>query len=127
VLLTFLGAGAARNQAELDGGAEDVWICLGLPDQDAAGGVASVGAVEAETDAADHLPDVRLGQIGVGTTRAGRSAEGAVFDAPQQQLSVESAGPWVCLDHVSIRHVPSLPVEGGGSSSEPQPLGRART
>jgi hypothetical protein len=127
VLLAFRGARAAGYRAGLDDHAEDVGVRLCLPDDDAAGDVADVGAIEAETNAADHLLHVRLGQVGVGAARARRSADAAVFDAPEQQLSVESAGPWVCLEHVSNRHELSFPSEAGEPTSRPQPLGRSRT
>jgi hypothetical protein len=108
VLLALLGARPTGCRAGRDRRAEDAEVRLGLPDEDAAGGLADVGAVEAESNAADHLPHVRLCEVGVGAARARRRAFDALFDAAQQQVTIENAGVRVCLEHVSNRHVLSL-------------------
>jgi len=58
VLLALLGAGPTGRHASLDLRAEDTKVGLGLSDEDAGGGLADVGAVEAESNATDHLRDI---------------------------------------------------------------------
>jgi hypothetical protein len=108
VLLALLGAGPAGHYASVDRSAENAEVRLGLPDEDATGGVAHVGAVQAEANAAELLLYVRLGEVGVGVARARRRAVDAVLDAADQQVAIERVGPWVCLEHVSNRHVLSF-------------------
>jgi hypothetical protein len=105
VLLALLGARPTGCRASLDLSAEDAEVRLGLPDEDAGGGLANVGAIEAESNAADHLRDVWLCEIGVGATRARRRALDAVIDAAQHQVTIENAGARVCCEHVPNRHV----------------------
>jgi hypothetical protein len=112
VLLALFGTRPAGHRASLDLRTEDAEIRLGLPDEDATGGVAGVRAVEAEANAADQLLLVRLGEVGVGAARARRRAVNAILDAAQQHVAIERAGSWVCREHVSNRHVLSLPPSG---------------
>jgi hypothetical protein len=79
-------------------------VRLGLPD-DAGGGLAGVGAVEAESNAADHFRYVWLCKVGIGAARAGRRALDALVDAAQQQVTIENAGARVGSEHVPNRHV----------------------
>ena len=60
VLLALVAAGSASHRARLDHRADDAEIGLGLPDDDSSGGIAGIGAVEAEASAADHLAYVRF-------------------------------------------------------------------
>jgi hypothetical protein len=114
VLFALLSAGLAGHYASVDRSAENAEIRLGPPDEDATGGVADVGAVQAEANAAELLLHVRLGEVGVGVARACRGAVDAVLDAADQQVAIERAGPWVCLEHVSNRHVLSFCFERSG-------------
>src|SRR5436309_9095144 len=72
VLVALLCARPTGCCAGLDLRAEDAEVRLGLPDEDAAGGLAGVSAVEAESHAADQLRHVRLCEVGVGAARARR-------------------------------------------------------
>src|SRR5512132_1101780 len=92
VLVTLLGARPTGCRAGLDFRAEDADVRVGLPDQDAAGGLARVGAVEAESNAANHLRHVWLCEVRVRAARAGRSAVDALFDAAHQQVTIENGG-----------------------------------
>ena len=113
VLLAFLGAGAAGHCARLDRRAEDAEIGLGLPDEDSAGGVAEIGAVEAEANAADELQYVRLAEVGVRTARAHSRAVDALVDTAQKQVAVEGDGARVRLEHFVNRHVTLLSARAG--------------
>jgi DNA-binding transcriptional ArsR family regulator len=117
VPLTFLGARPAGDRTGLDLRAENAEIRLGLSEEHATGGLAGVGAVQAETDAADHLLHIRLGEVGIGVTRARRRALDAVLDTAQKQLSIERVWPWVCGENLSNCHVLSLPSSGCAGSS----------
>jgi hypothetical protein len=108
VLLALLGARPTGRRAGLDLRAEDAEVRLGLPDEDAAGGLAGVGAVEAESNAADQLRHIGLCEVGVGAARARRRAVDALFDAAHERITIENGGARVCLEHVSNRHVLSL-------------------
>jgi hypothetical protein len=108
VLLALLTARLAGRCAGLNRRTENVEIRLGLPDEDAAGGVADVGAVQTEANATKLLSYVRLGEVGVGVARARRRAVAAVLDAAHQQVTIEKVGPWVSLENVSNRHVALL-------------------
>jgi hypothetical protein len=59
VAFALLGGGSAGRRACLYYGADDAELGLGLTRRDAASGVAGVGAVEAEANAADQLLHVR--------------------------------------------------------------------
>jgi hypothetical protein len=139
VLLALVTARSAGHCAGFDHGAEKAEIRLGLPDQDATGGVADVGAVQAEANAAELVVYVRLGEVGVGVARARRRAVDAVLDAAHQQVAIESDRTWVCLEHVSNCHLLSFLFERSGevlgyasaafrldSSTFSQPAGDAR-
>ena len=105
VLLALVAAGSASHRAGLDHRADDAQIGLGLPDDDSSGGIAGIGAVEAEANAADHLTYVRLAEVGVCAARAGTSAVDALVDTAQKQVAVEGDGARVRLEHFVDRHV----------------------
>jgi len=81
VLVALVSARQTGHGTGLDRSAENAEIRLGLPDEDAAGGIANVGAVQAEANAAALLFYVRLSEVGVGAARARRRALDAVLDA----------------------------------------------
>lgn len=113
VLLALVGAGAAGHRARLDRRAEDAEIGLGLPDEDSAGRIAGIGAVEAEANAADQLLYVRLAEVGVGAARARSCAVDALVDTAQKQVAVEGDGARVRLEHFVNRHVTLLSARAG--------------
>ena len=89
VLLALVGAGAARHGARLDRGAEDAEIRLGVSDEDSAGGIAGIGAVEAEANAADQLLYVGLAEVGVRAAGAHSRAVDALVDTTQKQVAAD--------------------------------------
>jgi hypothetical protein len=108
VLLALVPARAAGYGAGLERAAEKAEIRLGLPHEDAAGGVADVGAIQAEANAAELFLYVRLSEVGIGVGNARRRTLDAVLDAAHQQVAIERARPWVRLEDVSNRHVALL-------------------
>jgi hypothetical protein len=114
VLLALVGADPAGQRAGLGLRTEDAEIRLGLPDEDATGGLAGVGAVQAKTSAADQILHVRLGKVGIRAACARRGAVDAILDAAHKQVTIERARPWVCREHLSNRHVCSFPFERSG-------------
>jgi hypothetical protein len=112
VPVAFLGANEAGDGTGFDHCADEAQIRRGLTGHDAAGRVAGVGAVEAETDAANHLPHVVLGEIGVGATRTAGGAIEALGDTAQDCVAIEARRLWVRLKDLSKSHrSPSLRLE----------------
>jgi hypothetical protein len=104
VLLALVAAGSASHRARLDHRADDAEIGLGLPDDDSSGGIAGIGAVEAEASASDHLVYVWLAEAGVCAARARTCAVDALVDTAQKQVAVEGDGARVRLEHFVDRH-----------------------
>src|SRR5439155_13665769 len=77
----------------------------GLADQNAASGVADVGAVEAEANAAHQLRHVVLGEIGVGTARAASGTIDALADTAEEQVAIKAGRLWMQLDDLLKGHV----------------------
>jgi hypothetical protein len=108
VLLALVTARPAGDRAGLDRRAENAEIRLGLPDEDATGGVADVRAVQTEANATKLLLYVRLGEVGVGVTRARRGTFDAILDTAHQEVAIKSVRPWVCPENLLNRHVALL-------------------
>lgn len=104
VALALLGGGSAGSRACLYYGADDAELGLGLTRRDAAGGVAGVGAVEAEANAAGQLADVVLGEIGVGTTGTAGGAVKARVDTAQERLAIDAGLLWMQFDDLAKGH-----------------------
>jgi hypothetical protein len=66
VQLALLGAGQAGHRAGFDAGAEEAKVGRCLPCQDAAGGVAKIGAVKVEPYAPNQVGAVVLAETAVG-------------------------------------------------------------
>ena len=81
VPLALLAAGSARCRAGFERPADDAEIGLRLARDDAAGGVANIGAVETEANAADQVPDVVFAETRVRAADASGGAVEAVVDA----------------------------------------------
>ena len=113
VPLTLVATHAAGRRAGLDSRAEQVDIRSGLAGDDAPGGVADVGAIEVEANAADQLPHVRLAETGVGAAGACSRTVEALVDAAQQRVSIEACRLWMGLEYLSNCHFLSLPCVAG--------------
>jgi hypothetical protein len=93
VPVALLGAGEAGDGTGFDHCADKAEIRRGLAGHDAAGRLAGVGAVEAETDAAHHLFHVILGEIGVGTSRTAGGTIEALGNTAPERVAIE--GRWL--------------------------------
>jgi hypothetical protein len=73
---------------------------LRLPREKAAGGIADVGAIQAETDALAEIDDLLLRQAGVsaGGTRCFTGT--ALVDAATEHIAVDLCGPRMSLEHL---------------------------
>ncbi len=110
VPLTFLATRATGRGTGLDRCAEHADIGRGLAGKDATRGVACVGAVVVEANAADQVLHVLLAETGVGATGACGGTVEALVDAAQQRVSTEACRLWMRRDHFSNCHFLSLPV-----------------
>ena len=105
VAVALLRTREAGDRTGFDHCADDAQIRRCLARHDTAGRVAGVCAVEAETNAANHLPHVILGKIGIRTTRAAGGAVEALRDTAQKRLAIDDRSVWVQLNDLSKRHV----------------------
>jgi len=87
--VTLLRADAARLSASFDHRPCEFWLELGLPAEDVSGGGAHVGAVQTQTDAADHRRNVVLGEVGVCVGGAALGAVEAGLDAHNQRAGLD--------------------------------------
>ena len=99
VPLTFLATCAAGRGTGLDHCPENADIGRGLAGEDATRGVACVGAVVVETNAADQVLHVLLAETGVGATGACGGTVEALVDAGQQRVSIKGRRLWMRLDY----------------------------
>jgi hypothetical protein len=105
----LLGAGSARRPARLQHGSKERGIPRSLPGGDAARSDADVRAVQAETDAAGHLCNVGLGQVGVRADRAGGGALHARLDTARGRAEIPN-GPWMGFEQLlGVHRVSSRP------------------
>ncbi len=105
VPLALISTCTAGCGAGLDGRADDAEIGLRLARHHAAGGVAEIGAVKTQANAADHVSDVLLGETRVGTSSARGGAVDAVFDAAKKRLAIDTGWVWMRPDELSNTHV----------------------
>ncbi|HEX5196131.1 MAG TPA: hypothetical protein VFW26_02860 [Gaiellales bacterium] len=105
VPLALIAAGTARCGAGLDGRADNAEIGLRLARHHAAGGVAQIGAVKTQANAAHHVSDVLLGETRVGASRARGGAVDAVLNAAKKHLAIDAGWVWMRRDDLSNTHV----------------------
>jgi hypothetical protein len=105
VPVALLRTREAGDGTGFDDCADEAQIRRGLAGHDAAGRVAGIGAVEAETYAANHLPHVVLGEIGVGAAGTAGATIEALGDAAQERVVIEARRLWMRLNDLSIGHV----------------------
>ena len=97
VPVTLLGTSEAGDATGFDHYADKAQVRCGLAGHDVPGRVADLGAVEAEANAAHHLPHVVLSEIGVGTTRTAGGTIEALVDAAQHGVAIEASRLWMQL------------------------------
>ena len=88
VVLTLRTTGAACHQAAFKRRANDADVGRGLAGHDAAGGIADVGAVEAEANAADQILHAALAEVSVGAAGTGGRAVAARLDAAHERIEI---------------------------------------
>ena len=103
--LALISTGTARCGAGLDGRTEDAEIELRLARHHPAGGVAEIGAVKTQSNAADHVSDVLLGETRVGARGARGRAVDAVVNAAKKRLALDAGWVWMRCDDLSNTHV----------------------
>jgi hypothetical protein len=108
VPIALLGTGEAGHRTRFDDCPNQAQIRRRLAGHDAAGRVAGVGAVEAEANAAHHLPHVVLGEIGVGTAGTARGAVEALVDTAQEGDAIDVGRLWMQLKDLLKSHVSPL-------------------
>ena len=104
--VALVGTDDARRCTCLDHCPHLAKIRRGLSRHDPSSGVAFVGAVEAESNDANHLAEVGFAQAGVGAGSAARAAIETFFDAPQQDLVIDVGRLWMQSEHLFESHAP---------------------
>src|SRR5262245_13150883 len=121
VPVALLGTGQASHCTGFDHRTDKAQIRLSLACDDAAARVAGIGAVEAEANAAHHLPDAILREISVGTARTTGGAIEALSHAAQKHFAVEPRRLRMRLKDRSKRHVSPLVRGGSGLARDHTP------
>lgn len=106
--LALLATGAARRDTGLERRADHGDVRRGLAGHHATGGLAEVGAIEAETSAARQHLRVALAQVGVRAAGAGGHALQAGLDAARACVHIAGSRLRMRLEHFSNRHVQLL-------------------
>ena len=88
VPLALLAASSARCRAGAERCADDAEIRLRLARDDATRGVAGIGAVETDANAADQVPDVVFAETRVRAADASGGTVEAFVDAAQKRLAI---------------------------------------
>src|SRR5437899_186375 len=104
VPLALLGAGSARCRAGSERCPDDAEVGLRLARDDAARGVASIGAVETDANAAGQVPDVVFAETRVRAAVASGGTVEAVVDAAQKRLAIGAGRMWMRRDELLNRH-----------------------
>ena len=106
--LALITTGLAGRHAGFDHRAKDGKIRRGLTRHDPSGSGAGVGAIEAKTDAAHHLANIVLREIGVGTTCTAGTTVQALLDTANERLAIDAYRLRMCLYYVFNCQVPLL-------------------
>jgi hypothetical protein len=87
VLLALLGAQAARPKAGFEQGSREARFGARLSRQHFSGGVADVGAVEAQSNAVTQILDILLREVGVSARRAIDDAGETLLDTAHERFA----------------------------------------
>ena len=107
VALALLATGTAYRHASLNRCVNDDDLGRGLAGHDAAGGIADVGAVEAEANAVDQILHVALAEVSVGAAGTGSGALAARLDAAYERIEIADRRSGMRLEHLTSGHVVS--------------------
>jgi hypothetical protein len=116
VQLALLGAGQAGHRTGFDACADEAKVGRRLPCQDAAGGVANVGAVEVEPYAPDQVGAIVLAETVVGAGGTASDAVEAFLNTAQKQVAIQGCRVRMQLEDLWKDHVRSLLVRVRPSS-----------
>ena len=105
VALALRTTGAACNQAAFKRCANHADGGRGLAGHDAAGGIADVGAVEAEANAADQILHAALAEVSVGAAGTGGRAVAARLDTAHERIEIADRRCGMRLEHLSNGHL----------------------
>ena len=105
VALALRTTGAACNQAAFKRCANHADVGRGLAGHDAARGIADVGAVEAEANAADQILHAALGEVSVGAAGTGSGAVAARLDTAHERIEIAGRRYGMRLEHLSNGHL----------------------
>ncbi|HTD49090.1 MAG TPA: hypothetical protein VK771_00735 [Acidimicrobiia bacterium] len=105
VQLALLGAGQARHRTSLDARAHEAKVGRRLPCQDAARGVARVGAVEVKPYAPNQVGAVVLAETGVGAGGTARDAIETLLNTAQEQVAIHGGRAGMQLEYLRKHHV----------------------
>ena len=108
VPLALLAAGSARGRTSLERCADDAEIGFRLARDNATAGVANISAVEAEANAADHLPHVVLAEIRIRAAGTGSGTVAARLDAAHEGVEIADRRSRMGLEHLSNGHLLSF-------------------
>jgi hypothetical protein len=113
VLLALLGAGQAGHGAGFDARTDEAKVGRRLPCQDAAGGVANVGAVEVEPYTPNQVSALVLADTVVGAGSTASDAVDTLLNAPQDQVAIQGCRVRMQLEYLRKAHVHPLLVQAG--------------
>src|SRR5262245_15541258 len=114
VQLALLGAGQAGHRTGFDAGADDAKVGRCPSCQDASGGVANVGAVQAEPNASNQGGAVVLAETIVGARGTARDAVETLLNAAQDHVAIQGCRVWMQLEYLWKDHV--LPLSRSRST-----------
>jgi hypothetical protein len=110
VALALRTTGAACHQAAFKRCANHADVGCGLAGHDAAGGIADVGAIKAEANAADQILHVALAEVSVGAAGTDSSAVAARLDTAHERIEIADRRYGMRLEHLANGHCSPLYV-----------------
>src|SRR5919112_612734 len=121
MLHALVSADSACPSAGLESGTCHLCFEGRLTRQYLAGGIAHVGAVEAEPYAAGQHLYVTLADAGVGAGGAALFAVKAGLDALDKRVGIDRSAAWVCLKHPPRVVAHYIPPSHGSSLNKEHP------
>ena len=115
VALALRTTGAAGDQAAFKRCANHAEVRRGLAGDDAAGGIADVGAVEAGANAAEQILHPGLAEVGVGAAGTGSGTVAARLDTAHERIEIADRRCGMHLEHLSNGHLLSSQVRANSS------------
>jgi hypothetical protein len=105
VKLALLGTGQAGHCTGFDARADDTQVGSRLPCQEAAGGLANIGAVEVEAYAPNQVCTIVLAETVIGARGATSDAVEALLNAAQDQIAIQGCRARMQLEYLWKDHV----------------------